>query len=132
MNPMRSAVVLDNLRMVYRDIGRSLIEIVNGITPFAHHLGYQTIGDADGSCRIVDEPGLHLAPAGGEVRQGRRCQRNNLELVSLAFPGGEFLLGCLLASGLGYQTFVLAAIVLLHSRCFPATAQQACRDEYRG
>src|ERR1700734_1244734 len=111
MNPMCSAVALDNLRVVYRDIGRSLIEIVDGITPFAHHLGDQTIGDADGSCRVVDEAGLYLTPAGGEVREGRRCQRNNVEFVPLAFPGGQFLLGCLLAPGRRYQAFVLAAIM---------------------
>ena len=61
---MRGAIVLDDLRMVDRDVGRPLLEIVDGITPFAHYLGHQTISDTDGGCRIVDELGLHLVPAG--------------------------------------------------------------------
>ena len=48
MDAVRGAVVLDNLRVIYRDVGRPLIEVVDGITPFAHHLGHQTICDADG------------------------------------------------------------------------------------
>ena len=68
MNAVRGAVVLDDLRVVHRDVSRPLIEVVDGIAAFAHHLGHQPIGDADGGCWIIDEPGLHLVPAGGEIR----------------------------------------------------------------
>jgi hypothetical protein len=132
VDTVRGAIVLDDLRVVYRDVSCPLIEIVDGIAPFAHHLGHQTIGDANGGCRIIDEPGLHLVPAGREIRQGRRRQRNDVEFVSLPFPGGEFFLSRLFVSGLGYQTLILAAIVLLQSLCFLATAHEACGDEHCG
>ena len=64
MDAVRGAVVLDDLRMVDRDVSRPPIEIVDGITPFAHHLGHQTVSDADGGCRIVHELGLHLVASG--------------------------------------------------------------------
>src|SRR5580693_4752489 len=99
MNAMCAAVVLDDLRVVDRDVSRPLIEIVDGIAPLTHHLGHQTIGYSDSGCGVIDEPGLHLVPAVIEIRESRRRQRNDVEFVSLAFPGGEFLLGRLLASG---------------------------------
>ena len=104
MDTVRRPVVVHDLRVVDRDVGGPTVEIVDGITPFAHHLGHQTVGDADRGRGVVDEPGLHLAPAGGELRQGRRRQRNNVELVPLAFARRKFLLGAFLASGLRSTT----------------------------
>src|SRR5271165_5811191 len=47
VNAVCGAVVLDDLWVVYRDVGRPLIEVIDGIAPGAHHLGHQPIGDAD-------------------------------------------------------------------------------------
>ena len=85
MDAVRRPVVVHDLRMVNGDVRGSPVEIVDGITPLAHHLSHQTVGDTDGRRGVVDESGLHLLPAGGEFRVRRRRERNNVELVTLAF-----------------------------------------------
>ena len=109
---MCGAVVVDDLRVVDRDVRGPLVEIVDGVTPLAHHLSHQTVGDADRCRGVVHEPGLHLLPAGGELRVRRRRERNDVEFVPLAFSRREFPHGALLTSGLGYHVLVLTAVVL--------------------
>src|ERR1700722_19102173 len=109
---VRGAVVVDNLRVINRDVRSPAVEIIYGITSFAHHLGYQTIRGAYRTCRIVHEARLHLLPADSEIRQGRGGQRDDVELVMLAFARREFAHRTFLATGLVYHPLVLGAVVL--------------------
>src|ERR1700727_3404158 len=93
-------VVVDDLRVVDGDIRGPPVEFVYGVTPLAHHLCDQTVGDAYGGRGVVHESGLHLLPAGGEFRVRRRRERNDVELVTLAFPRREFAQRTFLATGL--------------------------------
>src|SRR5215204_5504902 len=55
-------VVLDDLRVVDRDVGDSLVELVHRISPLAHHVGDEPICFRQRPRRLVDEAGLHFAP----------------------------------------------------------------------
>src|SRR5919202_1741353 len=73
---VRRPIVLDLLRMVDRNIGGPLLEIAHGIAACLHHLLHQAIGLPDGPLGVIDEPGLHRAPAvskAGPVRRGTRA-----------------------------------------------------------
>src|SRR2546423_440342 len=65
VDAVRGAVAVDDVWVVHGDIRRPAVEIIDGITAFAHHLGHQPIGGVHRTCRIVDEAGLHLLPPGG-------------------------------------------------------------------
>src|ERR1700755_2477906 len=82
-------VVVDDLRVVDGDVRGPLIEFVDGIASLAHYLSHQTVGNADGRRGAVHESVLLLLPAGGEYRVRRRRERNDVELVMLAFPRRE-------------------------------------------
>jgi hypothetical protein len=43
VDDVSGSIVLDHVRVVDRDVGRSLVEIVHRITAFAHYLGHETI-----------------------------------------------------------------------------------------
>ena len=79
MDAVRRAVVLDDLRVVHRDVGCPLLEVVDWVSPLAHHLGDEPIGISHCSRWIVDERRLYLLPAVGEMRTAptvstRRCR----------------------------------------------------------
>ncbi len=95
---MRGPVVLDHLRMVDRDVSRTLLEIVYRITAFAHHLGHQTVRLTDRFRRVVDEPRLCHPPRLDIARPGLRRQLTDLELVVFAFARKQFPLRCALAA----------------------------------
>lgn len=67
MDAVSGSVVLDNRRVVDRDVGRLLVEIVDRITALAHHLGNQPVRVAQCARRIVDECCLHRLPPVGVV-----------------------------------------------------------------
>src|ERR1700742_3434067 len=131
VDAVRGAVVVDDLRVIERDVRRPAVEIVDGVTPFAHHLSHQTVGDTYGGGGVVHESGLHLLPAGAEVGERRRRERNDIELASFAFSRSEFPHGTFLASGLGYQVLVLTAVVLFQPLRFYTEADHAYCDNRR-
>jgi hypothetical protein len=80
------AVVVDDLRMIDRDIGRPLFELVHRVTAFAHHLGHQPVGLAQRARRLVDEPLLQFAP-GVQVALARlRGEWHDLQTLSHRLP----------------------------------------------
>src|ERR1700761_4978053 len=100
-------VVVDDLRMVNGDICGPTVEIIDGVTTFAHHLGHQTIGGAHSAYRVVHETGFDLLPPGAEIRQRAGRERHDLELVMLAFPRREFAHRTFLTTGRVYHPLVL-------------------------
>src|SRR5688500_1428224 len=49
--------------MIDRDVCRTLLEVINGITALVHRVVHQGIRLSDGVGRVVDEARLHLLPA---------------------------------------------------------------------
>src|SRR5271165_7634835 len=62
MDGVSGSVVLDDRRVVDRDVGRLLVEIVDGVTALAHNLGHEPVRVAHCARRIVDECCLHHLP----------------------------------------------------------------------
>src|SRR4051812_46176057 len=56
-------VVLDNFRMIDRDVGRPLVEVVDRIAAFTHDVGQKPVRVVQRGRGTVDESGLHLSPA---------------------------------------------------------------------
>ena len=61
-----SAVVLDDHRMVDRQVVRAPLEIFEGVATRGHHLGDELIGFVHGTARVVDETPLHATPFADE------------------------------------------------------------------
>ena len=59
---MSGPIVLNNVRVIDRDVGRPPLEIVDRVTAVAHDLGHETIGVADRFRRVVDECSLYRPP----------------------------------------------------------------------
>ena len=57
---VRRAVVLDDLGMVDGDVGRLLLEVLDGVAALAHDLGEQRVRVGQRRRRLVDE--LRLRP----------------------------------------------------------------------
>jgi hypothetical protein len=130
VDDVSGSIVLDHIRVVDRDVGRSLVEIVHRITAFAHYLGHQTIRIPYRPRRIVDERGLHRAPVFDVLGPRVRSQHNDVELLSLSLAGDELLFGGALFTGLYDGSVILWTEVTLQS--FGSLAAAHCaRDEHR-
>src|SRR6185503_12229089 len=80
---VRGAVVLDDLRVVDRDVGRALVELVrDGVAAVAHDLHHERVGLADGRAGLVDEAPLRAAPAVGVAVARGGLELADLELVA--------------------------------------------------
>jgi hypothetical protein len=60
---MGDAVVGDEARVVDRQVGGALLEVGDRIAAGRHHLADQLVGAGDRRTGVVDELGLHMAPA---------------------------------------------------------------------
>ena len=126
---MRGAIVLDDDRMVDRQVGRPLLEVViDRITAIMHHLAHQRVCVADGVSRLVDEGTLCLLPASRIVFTRRRIELAKLEaLVALATRGQLSLGGTTVASVLDH-----ALVFRAKARLQPAGALLARREQRDG
>ena len=109
------SIVLNHVRVIDRDVGRLLVEIVDRVSAFAHYLGHETICVAHRPRRIVDKRSLHRPPAFGVFCARFRRQCNDVELLSLSFARNEFLFAGALITGLAYGSLVLWTEVFLQS-----------------
>ena len=87
------AVILNDHRMVDRQVICTSIEVLDRVATRRHHLGHELIGFADGGIRTVHEAGLHTPPFPGE--------RIGLILCELAEVEPADALGPLAQNGLG-------------------------------
>ena len=60
------AVILNDHRMVNRQVVRTPIEILEGVATRGHHVRDQLIGFAHGAFRVVDKACLNATPFAGE------------------------------------------------------------------
>jgi hypothetical protein len=114
---MGGPVMLNNIRVVDRYVSDLLIEVVNGITAFAHHPGHETIRLTHSRRRFVDERGLHYPPSLVVLCSRFRSQRDDVELLSPAFARDKLVFGGPLITDLAYGSFVLRTKVLLEPFC---------------
>ena len=56
------AVILDDHRMIHREIVRTPIEIFDGVATRGHYMRDELVGLADGAFRVVDKERLDAAP----------------------------------------------------------------------
>jgi hypothetical protein len=86
------AVVLNDHRMIHREIVRTPIEIFDGVATRGHHLRDELVGLADGPVRIVDKECLDAAPFPGErigLILSELVQLETADTIS-AFPENGF------------------------------------------
>jgi hypothetical protein len=86
------SVVVDDMRMIHREIIETAIGIVDGISAAAHHLANQAIGFEGGGPWLIDEPRLHASPRGTEALRvltrewpDRKRLHSHLALAQLPF-----------------------------------------------
>ena len=108
-----------------------LIEIVDRITTFAHHLSHESIRLTHRTRRIVDEHTLHDVPLLGISLVRFRRQRDDVELLSLPFTRNELLLGGALIAGLVHGPLVLRAEVFFQPSGFPAAGHGQNREHHQ-
>ena len=77
---MRSAIALDDQRVVDGDERRAVVEVLDRVAAVAHDVLDQAVGVDDRDCRIVDELGLRALPGIHEALAGQRRERPELEL----------------------------------------------------
>lgn len=58
----RRAVVLNDHGMIYGQVGRTSLEVLERIATCRHHLRDELVGLADGALRVVDKAGLNATP----------------------------------------------------------------------
>src|SRR6266542_881856 len=104
---VRRAVVVDHLRMVHRDVGRALLEILDRVAALAHDLVDQPVGAAGRLGRRVDEARLDHAPL-LEVAVARAgLQRHDAQLLATRAAVVELMLGRLAAARVPDRSVVL-------------------------
>ena len=113
--------------MIDRDVGRALLEVVDGIPPVAHHLMHEAVGPADGVVRAVDEAGLDAVPLGRVVVARVAVERPDVERRPALLAAGELLFGVAATAGVGHDVLVLRAEAFLQVLA-PAPAGDAVGD----
>src|SRR3954463_820218 len=63
MNGVSGSIVLNNRRMIDRDVGCTLIEIINRVAALMHHLHEKSVRVVQCTRGVVDECSLNVAPA---------------------------------------------------------------------
>ncbi len=109
---MSTAVVLDDVGVVDRDIGSPLVEVVDRVAAFPHHPRHKALSASDGIRRGVDEVGLHLLPCRGVLVACLRRQLDDVELLAILLARDEFGLRRALLSHLADRAFVFGPEVL--------------------
>ena len=105
--PVTFAIVLDDQRVVDRDVGSLLLEVVDRIPAVAHDRLDQAVGPRDRGTRLVDELALQNLPA-LEVPLARcACERPDLELAPTLLARGQLGLGRMLAFRGAHRAVVL-------------------------
>jgi hypothetical protein len=116
-------VVLGHLGVVDRDVGSSLLEVVDRVAPVAHDLGHQAVGLAGGCGRVVHEPALGGPPCLEVAVPGGGLEGNDVELLAPLLAGREVGFGAALVAGSGDSALVLGPELLLQSSGAPSLAQ---------
>lgn len=127
---MSGTVVLDDRRMIDRDVGGPLLEVVDRAAALAHDLRHEFVRVNDCARGVVDERGLHGLPLTGVPLQCGVCQRNDFELVALSLALCELSFGRPLLTGRGHGAFILWSEPLLESAPPLATAHHEGGDQH--
>src|SRR6266545_4339298 len=127
---VRRAVVVDHLRMVHRDVGRALLEILDRVAALAHDLVDQPVGAAGRLGRRVDEARLDHAPL-LEVAVARAgLQRHDAQLLATRAAVVELMLGRLAAARVPDRSVVLRPELVAEPRGALPAEHQPCEREH--
>jgi hypothetical protein len=105
--PVTFAIVLDDLRVVDRDVGSLLLEVVDRIPAVAHDRLDQAFGPGDRSARLVDELALQTLPALDVPLARCACEGPDLELAPTLLARGQLGLRRMLAFRGAHRAVVL-------------------------
>jgi hypothetical protein len=128
-------VVLDHLRVVDRDVGGALVEVLDRVAPLGHHRLDQAVGARDSPAWVVDELRLHSLPALQITVAGCLGERLDLELLPAFFARLQLGLRVTLRIGLAERALVFGAELLLQPACPPARQRlpdDHCKDGNNG
>jgi hypothetical protein len=108
-NSLTGAIVLDHLRVIHRDVGGALLEVVHRVAALAQDLHDQLVRLSERDCRLIHEPRLDLLPLRGVsvLRGGRKGP--DIELFPSFAASGEICLGLATAIGMLQRAVVLGA-----------------------
>jgi hypothetical protein len=87
------SIVLDHLGMIDRDVGRSLLEVADGVAASLHHFADQPVGFSDGPPRVVDELRLTRTPALRKLVALLWRKRSNLQALDSLLAVYQVLFG---------------------------------------
>ena len=105
----------DDLRVVDRDIGGPLVEVIDRIAPVTHHLGHQRVGLPGGRCRIVHEPALGGPPCLEVAVPNGGLEDDDVELPAPLLAGRQISFRGALVPAPGNGALVLGTKLLLQS-----------------
>ena len=79
-------VMVQNQRVVHRDVRRALLKIAHGITPRGHHIAQQLVGFGYSSARSIHESCLNSVPRLNEPRAIRRSEGPDVQTFHALGP----------------------------------------------
>ena len=106
-NVVGRVIMLDDDRMVDRDITCALVEITDGVSSRLHHVAKKRVSERNCARRIVDEACLNVGPALRELAALCRLERADVELCDALLACGEI--------GLGLRAVALASTARSYS-----------------
>src|SRR5579859_436944 len=130
---MRCTVVVDNQRVINREVLRPLLKFANRISARLHHLCHQAVGHGHRSSRIIHKSRLHLTPADLKIRTVGRAERTQFELLSPFLAELQHTFGFAGVALLAHHAVVLRAKALLQLEAAPfarGNESNGCNDNY--
>src|ERR1700733_148794 len=121
--------MLDDVRVVDRDVGRATFKIAHGVATLEHQLTNQLIRLGDDPLGVIDEAALQGFPSLTEPCGVSGRQRRNGELLNALFASLEFRFPLSAPSKLTDSTVVFWTEPFLKSRGLVSPADEKPRRE---
>lgn len=106
---VRRSVVLNDVRMVYGDVGGALLEVTDGVATNLHQIRDEVVGFDHGAFRVIDELRLVGPPRLGEPSAMFRGQWLDMELLHAFDTSVQLTFGMARVTVLAYEALVLGA-----------------------
>src|ERR1019366_3696569 len=92
-NRVCTAVVFDDIRVIYGDVVRSLFELSHRVTAVCHDLRNEDIGLTNALDRSIDKARLYTLPLRDVLLPSLLGQGHDAQLLAAFHPTGEVTLG---------------------------------------
>ncbi len=120
-----AAVVLDDPRVIDRDVIGALLEFSDGIAPIGHHLRHKRIGLTNALGGGIDERSLDALPLREVLLASLLRQLDDIELLAPLHAAGQLALGLAAIAGLLDRSLVFGAERILQAAGLPLVRDDA-------